>query len=161
MQVENDKVIAFHYRLTDEDGKLLEHTRDGDPMLYMHGKGNVFRALEEALEGLGVSDTKNVTLQPEQAYGRRVEGAQQRIPIKHLLTKNKKFKVGDVVRVNTEQGAREAVVLKVGKFNLDVDTNHPYAGKTVTFDIEITDIREADAQEIAHGHPHGPGGHQH
>jgi len=65
------------------------------------------------------------------------------------------------VKVNTDQGMRDVVVVKVGRFNVDVDTNHPLAGKTITFDISIEDVREAEAEELAHGHVHGVGGHHH
>ena len=63
--------------------------------------------------------------------------------------------------VNTSHGQREVMVLKVGRFNIDVDTNHPYAGKTLTYDIEVGEVRDATAEEVAHGHAHGPGGHHH
>ncbi len=106
----------------------------------------------------------NVTLEPEQAYGLRREGAIQRVPIKHLhehSTRKDKLKPGMLVRVNTPNGPWEAIVAKVGKFNVDIDSNHPLAGKTLTFDIEIMNVRDATDDELAHGHAHGIGGHQH
>ena len=72
-----------------------------------------------------------------------------------------KIKAGDVVTINTDDGGKQAVVVKAGKFNVDVDTNHPLAGKTLTFDIQIESIREATEEELAHGHAHGVGGHHH
>lgn len=79
----------------------------------------------------------------------------QRVPIKHLLTREKRLRPGMAVKVNTKDGPRDVVITKVGKFNVDVDTNHPLAGKTVTFNIEVENIRDAVQEELSHGHAHG------
>ena len=164
MQISADKVVSFHYKLSDVDGTLLETSYDADPTLYLHGHKNVLVALEDELEGKSIGDKLTVTLIPEQAYGERKEGAVQRIPIKHLnnhaAIKNK-LKPGSRVSVNTQHGPWEAVVLKVGKFNVDIDSNHPLAGKTLTFEVEVIAVRDATEEELAHGHAHGAGGHNH
>lgn len=165
MQITINKVVSFHYRLTDAvDSCLLESSYEGEPTLYLHGHNNILAALEDSLNDKSVGDNISVTLAPEQAYGLRREGATQRIPIKHLheysALKNK-LKPGVLVRVNTPNGPWEALVLKVGKFNVDIDSNHPLAGKTLNFDIKIMDIRDATQDEVAHGHAHGVGGHHH
>ena len=164
MQIADNKVVSFHYRLNDVDGALLESSYDAEATLYLHGHNNILPALEEALAGKLVGDNIAVTLAPEQAYGLRREGATQRIPIKHLheqsAAKNK-LKPGALVLVNTPNGPWEAIVLKVGKFNVDIDSNHPLAGKTLTFEVEIKDVRDATEDEIQHGHAHGAGGHHH
>lgn len=164
MHISADKVVSFHYRLSEINGELLESSYDGEPSLYLHGHGNLLAALEEALIGKQTGEKVSVNLEPEQAYGMRKEGAIQRIPIKHLLDFAKlknKLKPGMKVGVNTERGPWEAVVLKVGKFNVDIDSNHPLAGKSLTFEIEIVEVRDATADELAHGHAHGAGGHHH
>jgi FKBP-type peptidyl-prolyl cis-trans isomerase SlyD len=164
MQILANKVVTFHFRLSDSDGKLLETSSDTEPTLYLHGHQNILPALEQAMEGKAVGDKMNITLTPEQAYGVYREGAVQRVPIKHLanhLALKNKIKLGMHVQVNTANGPWDAVVLKVGKFNVDIDTNHPLAGQTLGFDIEILDVREATQDEIAHGHAHGAGGHHH
>lgn len=164
MQISTDKVVSFHYNLKDADGTLLETSRDSDPTLYLHGQKNILPTLEEALEGKAQGDKIDVRLTPEQGYGERREGATQRIPIKHLhnheAIKNK-IKPGSKVVVNTQHGPWEAIVLKVGKFNVDIDSNHPLAGKTLDFEVEIVEVRDATAEEVAHGHAHGAGGHHH
>ncbi|MDG2072069.1 MAG: hypothetical protein P8J55_10220 [Pseudomonadales bacterium] len=104
-------------------------------------------------------DELSVTLSPAQAYGLRLQNSVQRVPIKHLVTKHKRYQPGMVVQVNAENGVRDVVIIKVGKFNVDVDTNHPLAGKTLTFNIAIQEVRAATAEEIAHGHSHGVHGH--
>tara|TARA_B100000795_G_scaffold95557_1_gene70068 strand:+ start:2279 stop:2470 length:192 start_codon:yes stop_codon:yes gene_type:complete len=63
--------------------------------------------------------------------------------------------------MNTSDGAKDATVIKVGKFNVNLDTNHPLAGQALNFSIAIHDVREATAEEIAHGHVHGIGGYHH
>lgn len=161
MQIEKDKVISIFYHLRDADGEALENTQDGIPLAYLHGHNNLLPALEKAMEGHKAGDKLSLTLQPEEAYGPVREGATQRVPIKHLLGSPKRLRPGMLVRVQTDRGAISARVLKVGKFMVDVDLNHPFAGKTLIFDIEVTSVREASAEEIAHGHAHGEGGHHH
>ena len=164
MSISKDQVVTFHYRLSDSDGKELESSHGGDPMLYLHGHNNIIAGLEKAMENREAGDVFSVTVEPADAYGERQENAIQRVPLKHLHGDKKslqRLKAGDVTSINTEHGARQVVVIKAGKFNVDVDTNHPLAGKALTFDIEIQSIREATSDEIAHGHAHGVGGHQH
>lgn len=164
MQISADKVVSFHYRLSETGGELIESSYDADPTLYLHGHNNLLAALESALEGKAAGDKLTVSISPEQGYGERQEGAVQRIPIKHLLDHDKlknKLKPGMKVAVNTQHGPWEAVVLKVGKFNVDIDSNHPLAGKHLDFALEVMEVRDASAEELAHGHAHGVGGHHH
>jgi FKBP-type peptidyl-prolyl cis-trans isomerase SlyD len=164
MSVSTNKVVSFHYRLHELDGDLLEESYGADPTLYLHGHNNLLAAIETAMEGKNTGDKLSVAVTPEEGYGLRREGAIQRIPIKHLLDHEKiknRLKPGSKVAVNTQHGPWEAVVLKVGKFNVDVDSNHPLAGKHLNFEIEIVDVRDASDEELAHGHAHGAGGHNH
>ena len=162
--IKKNTVVAFHYVLRDEAGAQVEASSPDEPMIYLHGGyRNLLPALESALEGRSPGEELSITLPPEKAYGTRREDAVQRVPIKHLLQKKKRYQPGEVVQVNTQEGARDCVIVKVGKFNVDVDTNHPLAGKTLTFDITIHDVRDATADEISHRHSHGweGGGHHH
>lgn len=160
--IQKNKVIAFHYVLKNEAGDEIESSHGGEPVVYLHGNyRNLLPALEEALADRQKGDQLSVTLPPEKAYGLRQEGSMQRIPIKHLLTKRKRYQPGMTVKVNTKDGPRDVVVVKAGRFNLDVDTNHPLAGVTVTFDIVVHDIRDATPEEIQHGHSHGWEGKSH
>ena len=85
MQISADKVVSFHYRLSETGGELLETSYESDPTLYLHGHSGLLAALETALEGKQAGDKVTVNLTPEQGYGVRQENATQRIPIKHLL----------------------------------------------------------------------------
>jgi FKBP-type peptidyl-prolyl cis-trans isomerase SlyD len=84
----------------------------------------------------------------------------QRVPVKHLAFRGK-LEAGKVVQLNTAEGMRAVTVVKAGRHSADIDANHPLAGQTLTFDLEIVDLRPATPEEIAHGHAHGPGGHHH
>ncbi len=152
--IEKGKVIHFSYVLNDLDGNEIERSTADSPMKYLHGYRNLMPGLEEALAGRSEQDEVTVTLPPERAYGLRRENAEQRVPIKHLLTKKKKYRPGDAVKINTKDGARDAVVIKAGKFNVDIDFNHPLAGKTVTFAVRIESVRDATSEEVSHGHAH-------
>ncbi|MBT3532025.1 MAG: peptidylprolyl isomerase [Gammaproteobacteria bacterium] len=164
----SNKVVSFHYRLREVDANgdhsdWMEESFSREPLYYLHGFHNVIVGLERALEGKKMGDEIEITLQPEDAYGTRVPDAIQRVPIKHLqLPKGiKKIRPAITVAVKTNQGAKSVVVLKVGKFNADVDFNHPLAGRVLHYQVEVVDIRDASSEELAHGHVHGPGGHHH
>lgn len=160
MQIANNSVVSFHYTLKNAQGDELENNRQDAPSLYLHGANNIITGLENAMAGKSAGDSFEVTLTAEQAYGPRQDNMQQRIPAKYLKHEGK-LKVGQPVSFNTDKGKRNGTVIKVGKFSVDIDTNHPLAGQTLLFAIEITDVREATAEEIQHGHAHGVGGHQH
>ncbi len=160
MLIEKNRVVSFHYRLSEQGGAEIENSYNGEPSLYLHGARNILPALEKQLAGHGVGDSLTVDLSATEAYGPRQEGNVQRIPAKYLKHEGK-LKPGQIVRFRDDKGVQQATVLKVGKFSVDVDANHPLAGKALSFAIEIVDIREASQDEIAHGHAHGPGGHQH
>lgn len=160
MTIAKDTVVQLHYSLFDEQNSLIESTTGSHPLAYLHGHDNMIPGFEQAMEGKAAGEHVSITLTPEQAYGQRQEDAVQRVPVKHL-TGAKVWKKGMTAVVHTEQGPRQVTIVKVGRFMADVDTNHPLAGKTIRFEVDIADVRPATAEEIAHGHAHGVGGHQH
>ena len=161
MKIKHNAIVSFHYRLRDATTQEeLESSHTGNPSVYLHGRHAITPALEAAMTEKETGDTFSINLLPEDSFGIREEGRHQRVPIKHLMGKIKP-KIGMSVSVQTDGGVRQGVVIKVGKFNVDLDANHPLAGKTVIFDVEIIDVREATQEEIDHGHAHGAGGHQH
>jgi FKBP-type peptidyl-prolyl cis-trans isomerase SlyD len=159
MMIEQNSVVQVHYQLSDETG-LIENSSKGEPLLYLHGHQNLLPAIEQALTGKTVGDSLEITLAPKDAYGERRADAVQSIQVKHLRGA-KKWKAGMTAIVDTEQGPRQVTVVKVGMFKADIDTNHPLAGKTLTFKFDVLAIRAASEEEIAHGHAHGIGGHHH
>jgi len=163
MKITRNTVVLLHYSLYDADNQLIESTSSspgGEPIAYLHGHNSMIAGFEEAMEGHEESEQLSFTLTPEQAYGERHEDAVTRVPVKHLQGSNKWHK-GMVAWVETEQGTRQVTIVKMGRFMADVDTNHPLAGKTLRFDVSILQVRAATDEEIAHGHAHGAGGHQH
>lgn len=160
MKIANKTVVQFGYTLKTEAGEPIEASPPDAPMAYLHGFGNIIPGLEQALEGKEAGDRFSVTVAPEQAYGPRQENAVQRIAVKHLKGA-RNWRPGMVAHVETEHGPRQVQIVKVGKFMADVDTNHPLAGKTLVFDIEVVAVRAPTDEELAHRHAHGAGGHHH
>jgi FKBP-type peptidyl-prolyl cis-trans isomerase SlyD len=166
--VANNAVVSFHYRMYRVDeagnrGELLESSHDNSPVYYLHGYRNIIPGLESAMTGRQAGEEFEVTVKPEQAYGLRRPDSLQRVPVKHLHLSGRKQRIapGSVVTVQTDKGPRHVVVVKSGKFTVDVDTNHPLAGATLQYEVKIESVRDASQEEIAHRHVHGPGGHHH
>jgi FKBP-type peptidyl-prolyl cis-trans isomerase SlyD len=160
MNIANDHIAQFHYVLKDDTGAVLESSHGGTPMTYLHGHRNIIPGLEDAMSGKTAGDTFVVTIAPGKAYGERNEGLVQRVPLKRFPG-SAAWRAGMVAMVQTEEGARPVRVVKLGRFMADVDFNHPMAGKTLTFEVQVVSVRAATPEERAHGHAHGEGGHQH
>lgn len=160
MLIAAKKVASFHYTLSNEQGEQIESSRERQPMTYLHGARNIIPGLEQALTGKAAGEQFEVTIAPADAYGERRSDRVQRIPAKHFRDA-KHLQPGQMVTIQTRRGPIQATVVKVGRFNVDVDTNHPLAGQTLTFDVEVTAVRDATKEEISHGHVHGPGGVDH
>lgn len=160
MEITKNTVVQFHYTLRDDQGDALESSQGGDPMAVLVGHNNIIKGLEDALEGKEQGDIFSVTVEPKDGYGDRKEGLTQRVPIKHMMGQ-KRWKKGMAGWIKTDKGERQFTVVKLGKFMADVDFNHPLAGKVLSFDVEVVDVREAAEEEISHGHAHGVGGHHH
>lgn len=164
MLVEINKVVTFHYRLSEPGQPVFEDSHDSQPVVYLHGQQGMLAGLTDAMKGKQAGDNYTITLPPEKAYGLRREDAVQRVSIKHVVNPaNRKvsYKPGMTVQINTNHGPRDVTVIKAGLKTIDVDTNHPLAGRTLNFEIEVIDVRDATSEEITHGHAHGVGGHNH
>jgi FKBP-type peptidyl-prolyl cis-trans isomerase SlyD len=159
MKIEKDRVVRFHYTVAEPGQAPLESSREGEPLAVLVGHGAIIPGLESAMAGREPGERFQVQVEPAQAYGERREGLTQRVPRKHF--KNAKLAPGMQVVLPTELGPRAMTVMKVGMSVVDVDLNHPMAGKTLEFDVDVIDVREASAEELEHGHVHGEGGHAH
>lgn len=159
MKIEDNSVVRFHYTVAEPGQPALETSREREPLAILIGHGNIIPGLEAAMKGREAGETFQVTVGPAEAYGERREGMMQRVPRKHF--KDAKLVPGMQVVLPTEMGPRAMTVAKVGMSVVDVDLNHPMAGKTLSFDVELVEVREASDEEKAHGHVHGAGGHQH
>ena len=159
LKIEKDSVVRFHYTVSEPGQEPLETSKERDPMSILAGHGNIIPGLDKALEGHVAGDSFGVDVAAADAYGERRDGLTQRVPKKHF--KEQKLAPGMQVVLNTNFGPRAVTIQKVGMSVVDVDLNHPMAGKDLHFDIEIVDVREAGQEEIEHGHVHGDGGHAH
>ncbi len=156
------QVIAFHYDLYDDASVQVESSAGHPPVQFLYGQGGVLSALQEAFLGKLKGDDFSITIPSGLAYGRYYPERVQRVPKKNMDNGAKqRFHPGQIVHINQNGQRQAATIVKVGKFNLDIDTNHPMAGKDLTFDVKIEGVRQATDDELAHGHAHGPGGHQH
>ncbi len=153
------KVVSFHYKLTDGTGKTLDASADGEPLTYMEGAGQIIRGLEAELKGMKAGEKKHVTVKAADAYGEKNPENVVEVPVAKMPTRN--VKVGDKFRAGTQQHAAVVTVTNVTPSHVTLDGNHPLAGMDLTFDVEITEVRDATSEEIAHGHAHGAGGHHH
>jgi FKBP-type peptidyl-prolyl cis-trans isomerase SlyD len=160
VQVEKNRVVTFHYTLRDEQGAVIDSSNGRAPLSYLHGKGNIIPGLEQALVGKATGDKLDVTVAPEQAYGRRDERLVQTVARK-LFGEIAELKPGMQVRASGRQGARLVNVVRVERDFVTVDGNHPLAGRTLRFSLEVAEVRKATHEEVSHGHVHGPAGHAH
>lgn len=159
MKIAKDSVVRFHYTVSEPGQEPLETSKDREPLAILIGHGNIIPGLENALMDHEAGDSFGVDVAPAEAYGEHRDGLTQRVPKKHFGTQ--KLVPGQQVVLNTNFGPRAVTIQKVGMSVVDVDLNHPMAGKALHFDVEIVEVREASAEEIEHGHVHGDGGHHH
>lgn len=160
MQIAKDTVVTMHYTLKNDQGKILDSSSGGDPLVYLHGAQNIIPGLEEALTGKKSGDKLNVTVAPDKGYGQRDERMVQTIP-KSQFPNPDKITPGQRFQVNTDQGMLVLTVTEVRADEIVVDGNPELAGQTLHFDVEISEVRAATKEELAHGHAHGAGGHHH
>jgi FKBP-type peptidyl-prolyl cis-trans isomerase SlyD len=160
MPITDNMVVQFHYVLKDDTGAQLESSSGSHPMTYLHGINSLLPGLEQALVGKNSGDKFSATLTPDLAFGELQPDSEMRVPLSQLKG-SKKWEPGMQAVIQTPQGHQQVTILKVGHTMATVDTNHPMAGKTLVFDIEVVEVREATAEELQHGHAHGPGGHHH
>ncbi len=160
MHIEKNRVVTLHYILRDEQGAVIDSSSGRVPLSYLHGKGNIIPGLEQALAGKTAGDKLDVTVAPEQGYGRRDDRLVQIVP-RSRFGEVSDLKPGMQVRTSGPQGARFVTVVGVDRDFVTVDGNHPLAGRTLNFSVEIAEVRKATHEEVSHGHVHGPGGHAH
>lgn len=157
MQITDDTVAMFHYRLTDDNDQLLDESDNGQPLAYLHGKGNIIPGLEQALDGKAAGDKFTVTLEPQEAYG-DYDDDLIHVVDRSQFTGVDELEVGMQFQARFPDGDRIATVSEIEGDEVTIDGNHALAGETLNFEIEVAEVRQATAEELQHGHPHGPGG---
>ena len=160
MSITQDQVVSIHYTLADDAGEILDHSAEGAPLTYLHGRGNLIPGLERELTGKSAGDRLRVKIPPADGYGEYDAALVQRVP-RRALKGVADLRVGVRVQAQTAQGARTVTVTHIVGDMITLDGNHPLAGKNLTFEVQVAEVRSATAEELAHGHVHGPGGHHH
>ena len=152
-KIENNKVARVHYTGTlPENGEVFDSSEGRDPLTFLVGHKNMIPGFERELMGASVGDKVEFTLSPEDAYGNHNPDAVQQVP---------KDMFGDInpeigMTLMSDMGPFR--VTEIGDELVTVDFNHALAGKSLTFNVEVVEVRDASSEEISHGHAHGPGG---
>ncbi len=159
--VQNGMVVAMHYTLTGEDGVVIDSSSGSQPLYYLHGARNIVAGLERQLLGKSVGDKLDAVVPPEEGYGLRQGPGPQAVP-RTNFPPEAKIQTGMVFHADDGGGNAFPVwVTDANDTEVFIDANHPLAGATLNFAVEIVEIRAASEEEKTHGHVHGPGGHHH
>ncbi|MCF6336449.1 MAG: peptidylprolyl isomerase [Gammaproteobacteria bacterium] len=160
MTIAENKVVTLHYTLTDDEGTVIDQSDDGS-FLYLHGASNIIPGLENALTGKTSGDELKVTVPPEEGYGERDDARLESVS-REMFPADAEIEAGMQFHAEGPEGEMMTVtVAGVDGDTVKIDGNHPLAGVQLNFDVKVIDVRDASAEEVEHGHVHGPGGHQH
>ena len=161
MNIAKNRVVSIEYTLTGEDGAVLDTSEGQEPLAYIHGTGSLVEGLEAALEGKSPADHVSVSVTPEQAYGARDDSIVFNLP-RSQLSGVDELEVGMQFQVQSDGDAHVVTVIAMDDNEVTVDGNHPLAGLTLHFDVDVVAVREATPDELEHGHVHeGSSGHSH
>jgi FKBP-type peptidyl-prolyl cis-trans isomerase SlyD len=160
MQVGKKCAVAIDYKLTIDGGIVVDASEKGEPLWYLHGAGNIIPGLEKQLEGLSKGDKKTCVVPPEEGYGVYDKTRVHAVPKSQFPAGT--YAIGDHIVATAPDGTEVPARISAsdGK-TYTLDFNHELAGKTLTFEITVADVRAATKDELKHGHIHGPGGHHH
>lgn len=160
MQIEASKVVTLNYTLTDEQGTIIDQSNDGN-FAYLHGANNIIPGLENALAGKSAGDSLEVSVDPTEGYGERDPAKTQTVP-RNMFPEDATIEIGMQFHAQGPNGETLVVTVVAAEGDtVTVDGNHPLAGMQLNFAVEVMDVREASAEELEHGHVHGPAGHNH
>jgi FKBP-type peptidyl-prolyl cis-trans isomerase SlyD len=160
MNIENDKVVEFHYTLTNDKDEVLDASKEKGPLAYLHGKGNIIVGLEKEMLGKKVGDKFKASIEATEAYGERRDDL-VRVVEKKMFQGVEKVEAGMQFQFQSPEGPMLVLVTEVEGEEVTIDHNHPLAGQALHFDVDVISVRDATEEEMTHGHAHGEGGHQH
>lgn len=155
MTITENKVASIHYKLTGDDGEILDSSEGREPLDYLHGHNNIVNGLEKALTGKAQGDAVKVSVSPEEGYGAHDPEMIVDVPREHLPVLN--LEEGMQFSAETSGGMRLFTVREIGEDTVKLDGNHPLAGETLHFDVEVIGVRDATDEELQHGHVHAGG----
>ena len=159
--IKKDSVVSLRYILKNKNGEELDRSENATPLAYMHGYGQIVPGLENVLEGLAVGDKKEVTVTPQEGYGEvqpelKMKVGRDKFPADVNIERGMQFS-----SKMEDGGEIPFTVLAIEGDDVLLDGNHPLAGETLHFSVEVVEVRSATAEELQHGHVHGAGGHHH
>ncbi|NQY10596.1 MAG: peptidylprolyl isomerase [Flavobacteriales bacterium] len=161
LSISDNLVVSMHYKLTDNEGNVLDDSTGNEPLAYLHGSKNIISGLESALAGKVEGDELQVKVAPKDGYGDVNPELIQTVPME-AFQGVEKVEEGMGFESQTPEGQIQRIVVKkVEGDEITIDGNHPLAGMELNFDVKIVEVREASDEEKEHGHVHGPGGHDH
>jgi FKBP-type peptidyl-prolyl cis-trans isomerase SlyD len=146
MQIANETVVTIHYTLTDDKGVVLDSSVGEEPMSYVHGQGHMVPGLEKALQGKSVGDSFKVSVAPADGYGDRDNELVQQVPRKEFPVDD--VEVGMHFQTRGKQGTRIVTVMAVDAESITIDANHPLAGTTLNFDVQVVEVRAATPEDL-------------
>jgi FKBP-type peptidyl-prolyl cis-trans isomerase SlyD len=158
MQIEDECVAYFHYTLTNDKGEVIDSSVGGQPLPYLHGAGNIVSGLEREMAGKTVGAKFSVRVSPEDGYGVHHPQLIQQVP-REVFGGIDQLEVGMQFNAQAGGGMMPVVISAIDGDQVTIDGNHPLAGQHLNFAVEVMQVRKASAEELAHGHVHGPGGH--
>ncbi|MCB0394471.1 MAG: peptidylprolyl isomerase [Bdellovibrionales bacterium] len=158
MTVTADHVVEFEYTLKNDKGEVIESSVGGPGVFYLHGHGGIIPGLESEMSGMSVGANKSVAVEPAQAYG-EYDSALVRKVKKEELKGIPHLEVGLQLEGSDGENFQVFTVTSIEDENVTLDGNHPLAGQKLHFEVKILNVRAATAEELAHGHVHGPDGH--
>lgn len=153
MVIRENCIVSIHYTLTDKDGDILDSSEGKEPLHYLHGASNIIPGLEKELTGKEPGDQLSVVVNPEEGYGKHQQQLVQQVPLA-AFDGIEQVAAGMQFQAETDNGTMHVIVTEVSGDTVTVDGNHPLAGETLHFDVSVEKVREATAEEVAHGHPH-------
>ncbi|KQB53159.1 peptidylprolyl isomerase [Pseudomonas endophytica] len=161
MTIAANKAVSIEYTLTNDAGEVIDSSAGGAPLVYLQGAGNIIPGLEKALEGKAVGDELKVTVEPQDAYGEYSAELVSTLS-SSMFEGVDQLEVGMQFHASAPDGQMQIVTIRdLDGDDVTVDGNHPLAGQRLTFEVKVVDVRDASEEEVAHGHVHGEGGHQH
>jgi len=160
MQIAKQRVVPIEYTLTDDEGTVLDSSRGREPLVYLHGVGQMIPGLEAALTDKVAGEALQVRVLPAEAYGERDDTLVQKAA-RSQLRGVAEIEVGMQFQASGPQGRQVVTVVAIDGDEITLDANHPLAGVPLNFAVEVVAVRAATPQELQHGHIHGPHGHDH
>ena len=149
MEISKDKVVIMHYKVSDQNGQLLDSTFKETPLSFIYGRSNVLPALEDGIEGLNEGEEFVFEVQPNEGFGMIESNKIMKIPKSCFSEEN--LKEGNRYDVKGEGISRRVTIKEIFADDVEVDENHPLAGIVLVFEGHILRIRNATHNEIKTG----------